>query len=433
MLNILLIILALALLFILAAWPKIGLYLLVFFLPFIGWSINWHSLVIPWVDLEALAVLSAWLLRLLSQTIFPSQSRPIRPVTRWPLIWPFFIFITFSFVSAIFSQQVGVSFWYVVRWPLFLYLAFIFLPYNLIENKKDLKRTLWVLLGSVLLVLISGYLSFYGQNWHNSFFQINTISFFGVYPFGDNHNLIAEFLNAGAFIILALKAWSANLRLKRLLDIFFLITVIAIILTFSRAAWITIILQISIYAWYYLKKKNYSSRSIAAATALILILILPLTWKMSLFQQNNNGSTSSRWLLTEISWQAFLNRPYFGYGGGQFPNLVADNTRYIAQYGSPIDAHGFLQKILAENGVLGLAAWLFIIVSLFKEASRSIKKYQKDYPWLLPLWLAGGGALFFQIFNTSYYKGKIWLPLALALVAVCLIQKEHERLSSEKN
>lgn len=433
MLNILLIILALALLFVLAAWPKIGLYLLVFFLPFIGWSINWHGLVIPWVDLVALAVLSAWLLRLLSQTIFPSQSRPVRPVTRWPLGWPFFIFIAFSFVSAIFSQQIAVSFWYVVRWPLFLYLAFIFLPYNLMENKKDLKRTLLVLSGSVLLVLISGYLSLYGQDWHNNFFQINAVSLFGTYPFGDNHNLIAEFLNTGAFIILALKAWLTNPRLKRLLDIFFLITVVAIILTFSRAAWITLALQIGIYAWYYLKEKNYSSRSIAAAAALILILILPLTWKMSLFQQNNNGSTSSRWLLTEISWQAFLNRPYFGYGSGQFPNLVADNTRYIAQYGSPIDAHGFLQKILAENGALGLAAWLFIIAYLFKEAHVSIKKYQKNYPWLLPLWLAGGGALFFQIFNTSYYKGKVWLPLALALVAVRLIQKEHERLSSEKD
>jgi O-antigen ligase len=352
---------------------------------------------------------------------------------RWPLFFPFFIFLFFLVLSAFFSNQPLNSLWAIARWPLFLYLAFIFLPDNLINNVKIFKKSLLVLLASTLMVLLSGYLSLYGQDWHNSFFQIKSIGWQGIYPFGINHNLIAEFLNVGVFLILSTKFLIKNVRIKRLMNVAFILSVIAIILTFSRTAWITLALQTIIYVWYYLRTKKYKTKNIITALAIFLILSSPLIWKMDNFQEKNGSSTASRWLLTEISWQSFLNRPYLGYGSGQFINLVDNNTRFIAKYGAPIDSHGFLQKILAENGIFALMSWIFILIYLLKIAYTSIKKYQAKNPWLLPLWLGAGGGLFFQFFNTSYYKGKVWLPVTLALVGVRLITQYYEDRKQKQN
>lgn len=402
--------------------PQIGLYLMAFLLPVSGWSFDIYGFLVPLIDLVALLVLIAFILRTVFFFFFNFS---LKKSIQWPLFFPFAVFLFFNILSAVFSSQPFFSLYYIARWPFFLYFAYIFLPYNLITSGQVLKRTIITLLAGATVVLVSGYLSLYGQDWHNNFYQVNSISWWGIYPFGQNHNLIAEFLNIGVFLILVLKVLTKQPGIKRLLDIGFILTALAIILTFSRAAWITLLLQILIYIGYYLRKKNYQSRNIIITTVISLIILSPLGWKMNQFQQDNAGSTASRQLLTEISWQAFLAKPYLGRGSGQYINLIDHNIRFIAKYGSAIDSHGFLQKILVENGLFGLAAWFFILIYLVKISYESLKKYQANNPWLLPLFLAGGGGLFFQFFNTSYYQGKIWLPITLALAAVRMLEKKY--------
>ncbi len=155
-----------------------------------------------------------------------------------------------------------------------------------------------------------------------------------------------------------------------------------------------------------------------------VIFLIPLSWRMIALQADNVSSTENRLLLTEISWQAFVDQPLLGHGSGSYMDLVASNLRFIAKYGAPIDAHGMLQKIIAENGILGLAAWFFILLVLGKLAWQAFHIYPRSRNWLLPLFLAGAGGLFFQLFNTSYFKGKVWLPITLGLVAIRLLEEK---------
>lgn len=407
----------------LALRPEIGLYLMAFFLPVLGWSFYVLGMDIPFIDGLALLVLLSFVLRFFFFALFsPGQKITLK----WPLFLPFFVFLLISLLSAFLSNDIIYSLKYLARWPLFLYFAYIFLPYNLLISGKILKKTIIALVASTLLVLMSGYLSLYGQDWQESFFRLQTLSWWGIYPFGDNHNLIAEFLNVGAFLILTFKALTKNNRVKRWLDVAFVLTALGIILTFSRAAWITLFLQIIIYIAYHLGQKKQQTAHIVFAAFIILIIMSPLAWKMTQLQKDNVSSTEDRWLLTEISLKTLDNRPYLGYGSGEFINLVAESVRFRAKYGEPIDSHGFLQKILAENGLFGLAAWLFLIIYLIKTGYQALKKYQTNNPWLLPLIIAGGGGLFYQLFNTSYYKGKVWLPIILTLAAIRLLETKHE-------
>jgi hypothetical protein len=237
--------------------PKIGLYLLAFLLPVIGLDFNLANFSFPLIDLIAFLLFLAFVCRLFYSQVFePAQKVNLK----WPLFFPFALFLGAGLLSAILAANPIYSLWYFCRWPLFLYLAYIFLPYNLIKDQKTLKRVIISAASSSLVVLLFGFLSLYGQDWRDSFFRISSISIAGIFPFGANHNLIAEFLNVGAWFILALRFLAKDQRFKRLLDILFLLSVLGIIMTFSRSGWLILFLQVAVYAIVYLRSRQLKGR-----------------------------------------------------------------------------------------------------------------------------------------------------------------------------
>ena len=89
------------------------------------------------------------------------------------------------------------------------------------------------------------------------------------------------------------------------------------------------------------------------------------------------SSTENRLLMAQISWQAFKERSFFGEGSGQFINLVADDIRFRAKYGEPLDSHGIWQKILAENGLFGILT--FIVFDIIKYWGHGYGYFIKQY------------------------------------------------------
>ena len=419
----------LVLFFLFLAKPKAGLYLMALLLPVIGFELGFFSFSFPLIDFVALALLLAFAFRLAFASLFSPTSIDN---LKLPLFFPFFLFLLVSFFSAIFSEHIFYSLWYFCRWPLFLYLAYILIPYNLIKDQKTLKKLIITASLSALIVLIFGLLSLVGQDWRDSFFRIRSISLGGIFPFGENHNLIAEFLNVGAFFILSLRFLAKDLRIKRFLDVIFAFSVLGIILTFSRSGWLVLFLQATAYSIIYLRDRGLKKKDFIFPLVLLLLILFPLFLKMNRLQNDNISSTENRLLLTEIGFEAFKAKPLLGHGSGSFILLVENNLRFASKYGAAIDSHGILQKVAAENGILGLLAWLFILAFLIKIFIEAIKKYHSTNPWLTPLTLGSFGGLFFQFLNTSYYKGKVWLPIVLTLLAIKLLDRQKALVNNKK-
>lgn len=408
--------------------PQAGLYLLALSLPVIGFDFHLSAWDLPPVDLIAFILLAAYFVRQSYSYFFGLEFKKIK----WPLFVPFAFFLGVAFISSLLSIDPSYSLWYFCRWQLFLYFAYIFLPYNLIRDQKVLKNTLIATALSSLIVLFFGLLSLYGQDWRDSFFRIRSVDVFGFYPFGDNHNLIAEFLNVGAFFILSLRFLAKDLRFRRLLDILFFLSALGIIMTFSRSGWIVLALQGAAYAWLYLRDNKFRKQDIYVFFLAGIIVLSPLVVKMAALQEKNVSSTENRVLLSEISLEAFSEKPILGYGSGYFIRLVEDNVRFRAKYGDPIDSHGSLQKVAAENGLFGIIGWLFIIVYLLRHFYLALREYGLKYPWLPPLLIGALGGLFFQFLNTSYYKGKVWLPITLAVLSIELVRNHYGSKKLEK-
>ncbi len=156
-------------------------------------------------------------------------------------------------------------------------------------------------------------------------------------------------------------------------------------------------------------------------------MFIPFIFKMENIQEENTSSTDNRLMLTQISLEAFKEKPLIGHGSGEYIRQVEKNIRFRAKYGEPIDSHGILQKVLTENGILGFVSWIFIVLVLSLSFYSALLKYRKKAPWLPPLIIGSMGGLIFQFLNTSYYKGKVWLPIVITLLAIQLLETDSKR------
>jgi len=406
--------------------PETGLYLMAFFLPVINLNINYYNLEIPFIDLLSLIVLTSLILK---QTYFLAFDRKNFRI-KFPVFTVFILFFIAAIVSSINSNIIMASLWYDIRWILFFYLAYIVLPFNIVRNKKILRNVLIFFAISGLVVALMGVTSLYFQDWQNDFVRIKPLGIAGVFPLGDNQNLLAEVIIVSLFFSLALKYWFRTELAGKIINLIIIFSGMVLVGTFSRAAWIVLILQIIIYLIY----KKGLFKKILLPGLLVILMLTPIFYYMFELQSQyyiGVSSTENRIMLTQISWQAFFDKPWFGQGSGNFINLVADNVRFRAKYGAPLDSHGVAQKILAENGMFGIMAFILLAFYIIQVLWQALKNYKQEINLLLPLVCGSLGIFIFEFFNTSYYKGKLWLPIAITLAAVNLAK--NKKLYGKKN
>lgn len=404
-----------------------GLYVLALSLPLINWNFDWGSLSFSFVEIVAILLAISFVIHYLF-SFFRGDHEWKK--LKLPLWQPFLIFMVCVFISALSSQYILSASWYAVRWLAFFYVVYLTVPYNIIKDGRILRNTIIALTLSGLGLATMGLVSLSYQDWYNDFFRVQPTAVFGIYPVGDNHNLLAEFLVIITFLVLSLKHWSKSHRTNRFINILFVFFMAVTIGTFSRTAWIVLGLGSCLYLFLdavYLKRKEWTSKNIILALIISLTILVPFIIRMDRLQAENVSSTENRLLLTQIAWRAFLNKPLVGYGPGTFVSLVENNLRFGAKYGDPLDSHGVTQKLIAELGFLGAASFALFVGLIFWNLFRALKIYKKDAQLLLPLSIAVFGGFVYQFFNTSYYKGKLWVPIAVALAAMGLLQKKYAR------
>ncbi|MDO9399658.1 MAG: O-antigen ligase family protein [bacterium] len=419
----LLVVAILAVLLFFAIKPEIGLYLMVFFLPVIHLVFNYKSLEIPLIDLIGLIVGVSFFIRVIYFYFFDNKVFNISEKIKWPYLFAFLLFFSATIISSLLSDNIISSLWYSLRWILFFYLIYLVLPFNIIKNEKILKNAIIVFVISGLSIAVLSFISLYFQDWQNEFVRVKPFGWNNIYPLGQNQNLLAEIWLGTIFFIIALKYWFNSVFFKKIVNIIVIFLVLMLLGTFSRAAWLILLAQLFIYFLY--KRKLIIKKNITLAV-LILVILFPLFIYMSKMQSQYNigqSSTENRQLLAQISLQAFINKPIFGWGSGEFINLVANNVRFRAKFGEPMDSHGIWQKVLAENGLVGVITFAIFSFCIFKDFFISIKKYREKINLLLPLIIGCFGVFLFEFFNTSYYAGKLWLVVALVMASIKIISK----------
>jgi len=270
---------------------------------------------------------------------------------------------------------------------------------NLIETKKDLKIFLYNVVGLGLMLSIISYV-FYAATISMVFNRSKIAEIAYTYHFTVNKVLwsIWQYQNTfGGFLILPLfvsygLALNERNRDKKIIFSFISMFFIFILfLTTSRGAFLSCIAAFVLFL-FLSNKKNlpiiFIHMLIILAGAFILILLgapkeiilRNLGKTTTLIKYAGGIPNSSLWRRVHfaiLSLSIFKKHPFFGTGLGTFKDMFCINEWVPDQF-LRIDPHSLIFKFIAETGILGTSAFLFMIFRFFKRGVNKVLEDKKD-------------------------------------------------------
>jgi hypothetical protein len=434
----------------------LGLIILVFFFPYLGLVIDLshikslrqvpflNQIDAPLVDIFGLILFFSWLLYVIIRVY---QNYQIKKTIRFSAILKLFPFLKSFFpflVSAVLSlSQVPSRYFYsslkyLARPLFFFYLAF-FLPTVSIIKKYGqdfLKKIFFTFYLTGLLTALMGFFSFFLMPIVG-FPRAKPLCLFNFCPLGANHNLLAETLVATApagFLLWWLKKQETHSSSWFFLPLgkkwFFWTSVFQVIiglLTFSRTAWLAFLLQLVIFLVLTSSKKELKERIKKGVPFLFFSLPLfgYLFWTLT--TEVVESSTMARFEMIQIAWFYFLKHPWLGNGLETFIPTLWEIKAFLLEYGEPLDAHGVIWKLLFEQGLLGCLTFFFFVGIILGVIGRELKNAlnegnEEKKVVLLIAFLIAVGSLVYQLFNTTYYSSKLWVPLGIAAASAIVYQ-----------
>jgi hypothetical protein len=198
----------------------------------------------------------------------------------------------------------------------------------------------------------------------------------------------------------------------KVFSIIYCLLFITLLLTFSRGAYLAIIVTFLVLArllWRYAHQKK-----IALLLCLsLLIFIIPGTPIAARFYSTFNlaeGSNVGRLEMWQQAGQLGLEHLWWGLGLGNY-SLAVDPS---FGYRNPMTAHNLYLDLFSEIGILAVVVWLILILGTIGQLFRKLKNNPSS---LFSLGLIGS-LVYFLVH--SFFETAIYNPVILAVLMVIL-------------
>lgn len=418
------------LVFIIVFWHEYVWYAVVALLPFVGITISLADFpgfnAIPFfgerdapiADILALLlfiIVWIWIMRKERVLRLHHHIKEHLPGILWYA--PFLIFAALTILRVDGSMQ-DISIHYYFRFVLFSYLAYAALPFAIIVDRTILRKTIAITVWTGIGIAAFGAISlFINTPFAGVWRRVAPFAIGSFAPLGTNHNLLAEVLVYTIPFAWYLAVCAQKETVRKWLMIACASMVSIALLTLARAAWIAILVQ-GLVALYFLRPQRLISKLISWWPIIVVATLFALYMALFLQTELITSSTASRIDLTRIALMQAAETPFFGKGIGTFFPTLETTHFFIFDYGAAIEAHGFLQKLLFETGVIGVGLFLFFFIMLFVHLTRAWHSLPSGAlrDMVFASLLAVIGAFSYQVFTTSYFNQKLWFPVGLALV-----------------
>ncbi len=236
-------------------------------------------------------------------------------------------------------------------------------------------------------------------------------------------------------LILALSVFTARqMRLKWLAALALTGGSIALVLTQSRGGWVAFMISLLIWGaialhrrWVPIKLVGIGllgSLGVVAATGGIVIERLTST---------DNGAAYSRLPLMRLTWRMIQDRPIFGLGANQYALRLNDYLPGSLAHEWLYTVHNKYLLVWAENGVIGLLAFLTLLAVFMWRSWRVANSACRYAPLGLALFAAliGQSAhMFTDVFHSRPQVQSLWLLGAFASVLYLESQTEWQEVDA---
>ncbi len=303
-----------------------------------------------------------------------------KDITRHPVSYTLYLYLGWMAITTVTSTLPVVSIKFLLVHIWYIVIFFFLLAY-LFRQQKNIPKLIWLYVLAMVPVIFYTIGRHIANGMHN-----DNAAHWVMTPFFNDHTsygavlaMFIPFLTAFVFSTWMTKKkriWSA---------VFLVIFIIAEILSFTRAAWLSLIVAFGVWAIIKLKIRFKT----LAITGISIILLIFAFQDQILMQLEQNSTDSSANLtehinsMTNIStdasnlerinrWQSaiamFTEKPLFGWGPGTYAmnyapfQLTNQRTIISTNAGDGGNAHSEYLGALSESGMLGMVSFLLIII-----------------------------------------------------------------------
>lgn len=315
---------------------------------------------------------------------------------RHPISIAIYVYMSWMLFTVITSQMPLVSLkqwttrlWFVV--PYYFVLGHLFL-----KNPKNAVRFLWLFL--VPLIITCLYTIFI----HSQYGFTKKTSTWVMFPLFKEHTsygaVLAMFYPAALYLTFRKSSWG----FRAVAAVLLIILTAATILSYTRAAWLSLVGSGAVYMVYVLRMSKTTVWSLAFLA--LLIAGLNFSYISSKFERNTtdssddfnehvssvtNVSTDASNLERINRWSCairmFMDQPWVGHGPGTYMFLYApyqrpsEKTIISTNGGNRGNAHSEYLSALAESGILGLLTFLGLLMTVIVVAINSYQRIEQDW------------------------------------------------------
>jgi putative inorganic carbon (hco3(-)) transporter len=312
-------------------------------------------------------------------------------------------------------------------------IAVLFLMRTLIDSKKHMRATLWlmmVLLGwysvSSLLAYRSG--DFYNLRYGNG---MDVERAQGLNSIVGGPNELAGLILALLPFLVALIRTSRQRLARVLLLALAGCSIAALVLTGSRTA----LLSLPILGAYYILRSRHKVVSLVIGIVLACVIwsSMPATYQQRYLTVESyaaggqlDDSNQFRLEIWSAGWKMFLHNPFVGVGAGQFPNAFGEQAHHW------MNPHNLFLQVGCELGILGLIAFAYFAAQIRKAIGVPLRLVRKPafrfhYEVALACNVMFIGVLVLSITGHTMYRPFWYLLGGLAAANLKLVRETQRK------
>jgi putative inorganic carbon (HCO3(-)) transporter len=366
-----------------------------------------------------------------------------------PVSIAIYINLTWILITAFTSSMTIISLKFFLS-RLWFVAAFYFITAEFSKNYSFLKKYLWLFIMPLILII------FYTIGRHVSIGLFDQeASHYVMSPFFNDHTSYGAILAMILPVLAGFAANSENRSMERITSIIFLgICIIALTMSYSRAAWLSIIFAVIILIVTLLRIRFW----ILSIAGLLILYILFVNLTEILFSMGKNTIDSSASLSEHVQsisnitndysnverlnrWNCalrmFKERPVFGWGPGTYQFKYApyqisyEKTPISTVEGDRGNAHSEYLGPLCESGLIGSLSFIAIIVITLITGFRVYRRKNNKSMKIISLTLLLGLITYYvhgimnNFLDTDKASALFWGYTAM-LVAIDITARERD-------
>ena len=357
--------------------------------------------------------------------------------------------LAWIFITSLTSQIPLVSFKFLIARLWFL-IPFYFIGIVLFKSSKNIRLFVWMfaipLMGVIVYTTYNHYL--FGFNEQAGHWVME--------PFFNDHTAYGAILSLFIPIFISFSLTKTYSKLNRFFSfLVLLLLIVALVLSFSRAAWVSLAAALMVYLVIVFKIKLKWIFLSLTFLACLFFLFQNEIWDrleknkqgssanfIEHFQSISNVTTDDSNLERINRWQSafrmFKEHPVFGFGPGTYQfeyapyQQASEKTRISTNAGDKGNAHSEYIGPLAESGVLGFLCVIALLIFTITTGLRVYKKADSREIKMLSLSIMLGLITYFfhgtmnDFLDTDKASVPFWAFIAM-LVSMDLFYKNKDR------